>query len=106
MGDNPERLGGEASFAALCGAAPTSTPRGDITYRRLSRGGDRQANAALHRIVQTRLRFDRAPRSTTSAAFRGQDPTGDHPMPQALYRPRGLPPGHTRTRPTHVIGAV
>jgi hypothetical protein len=28
------------------------------TYRRLNRGGDRQANAALHRIVQSRLRFD------------------------------------------------
>lgn len=27
-------------------------------YRRLNRGGDRQANAALHRIVQTRLRYD------------------------------------------------
>lgn len=27
-------------------------------YRRLNRGGDRRANAALHRIVQTRLRCD------------------------------------------------
>lgn len=27
-------------------------------YRRLNRGGDRQDNAALHLIVQTRLRFD------------------------------------------------
>lgn len=26
--------------------------------RRLNRGGDRQADAALHRIVQTRLCFD------------------------------------------------
>jgi transposase len=31
---------------------------GGRQYRRLNRGGDRQANAALHRIVQTRLRFD------------------------------------------------
>ncbi|WP_406222769.1 transposase [Streptomyces decoyicus] len=31
---------------------------GTRQYRRLNRGGDRQVNAALHRIVQTRLRFD------------------------------------------------
>ncbi|WP_458379771.1 IS110 family RNA-guided transposase [Streptomyces nigrescens] len=58
MGDNPERLGGEASFAALCGVSPVEHSSGSRHYRRLNRGGDRQANAALHRIVQTRLRFD------------------------------------------------
>ncbi|MFD7608820.1 transposase [Streptomyces mirabilis] len=31
---------------------------GRRTSRRLNHGGDRQANAALHRIVFTRLRFD------------------------------------------------
>ncbi|MER5907732.1 hypothetical protein ABT150_48245 [Streptomyces mirabilis] len=40
------------------GAAPSSVPRGSLQYRRLNRGGDRQANAALHRIVQSRQRFD------------------------------------------------
>ncbi|WP_258382526.1 IS110 family transposase [Streptomyces sp. NTH33] len=58
MGDNPERLGSEASFAALCGASPVERSSGSRQYRRLNRGGDRQANAALHRIVQTRLRLD------------------------------------------------
>ncbi|MFF8789427.1 transposase [Streptomyces sp. NPDC015125] len=58
MGGNPERLGGEASFAALCGVSPVERSSGSRQYRRLNRGGDRQANAALHRIVQTRLRFD------------------------------------------------
>ncbi|WP_405845389.1 IS110 family transposase [Streptomyces platensis] len=58
IGDNPERLGSEASFAALCGASPVERSSGTRQYRRLNRGGDRQANAALHRIVQTRLRFD------------------------------------------------
>lgn len=58
MGDNPERLGGEASFAALCGVSPVEHSSGRQQYRRLNRGGDRQANAALYRIVQTRLRFD------------------------------------------------
>ncbi|MFE0382027.1 transposase [Streptomyces inhibens] len=58
MGENPERLGGEASFAALCGVSPIERSSGRHHYRRLNRGGDRQANAALHRIVQARLRFD------------------------------------------------
>ncbi|WP_412566098.1 transposase [Streptomyces decoyicus] len=58
MGDNPERLHSEASFAALCGVSPVERSSGSRQYRRLNRGGDRQANAALHRIVQTRLRFD------------------------------------------------
>ncbi|MFI0709855.1 transposase [Streptomyces inhibens] len=58
VGDNPERLHSEASFAALCGVSPVERSSGSRQYRRLNRGGDRQANAALHRIVQTRLRFD------------------------------------------------
>ncbi|GAA1930915.1 hypothetical protein GCM10009753_75930 [Streptantibioticus ferralitis] len=59
MGDNPERLRSEGSFAALCGVSPVERSSGSRQYRRLNRGGDRQANAALHRIVQTRVRFDR-----------------------------------------------
>ncbi|MER6960339.1 transposase [Streptomyces sp. NPDC000618] len=58
MGDNPERLNTEASFVALCGVSPIECPSGRRTSRRLNRGGDRQANAALHRIVFTRLRVD------------------------------------------------
>ncbi|MFI2204983.1 transposase [Streptomyces sp. NPDC020192] len=58
IGDNPERVGSEASFAALCGVSPVERSSGSRQYRRLNRGGDRQANAALHRIVQTRLRVD------------------------------------------------
>nr|WP_246102919.1 IS110 family transposase [Streptomyces piniterrae] len=44
--------------AALCGVSPVERSSGTRQYCRLNRGGDRQANAALHRIVQTRLRFD------------------------------------------------
>ncbi|MFE0188109.1 transposase [Streptomyces sp. NPDC058989] len=58
VGDNPERMGSEASFAALCGVSPVERSSGRRNYRRLNRGGDRQANAALHRIVFTRLRVD------------------------------------------------
>ncbi|WP_234017688.1 IS110 family transposase [Streptomyces sp. FxanaC1] len=58
MGDNPERLCSEASFAALCGVSPVEYSSGRQRHHRLNRGGDRRANAALYRIVQTRLRFD------------------------------------------------
>ncbi|MGC0413101.1 transposase [Streptomyces sp. SAI-195] len=58
MGDNLERLNTEASFAALCGVSPVEYSSGRRSTRRLNHGGDRQANAALHRIVFTRLRHD------------------------------------------------
>ncbi|MGW7425999.1 transposase [Streptomyces sp. NPDC054813] len=58
MGNNPERLSTEASFVALCGVSPIEYSSGRRSSRRLNHGGDRQPNAALHRIVFTRLRFD------------------------------------------------
>ncbi len=57
-GDNPERLDSEASFAALCGTSPVEASSGKTQRRRLNRGGDRQANAALFRIVLSRLRWE------------------------------------------------
>jgi len=55
-GDNPERLHAEGSWAHLCGVTPLPANSGRVTTRfRLSRGGDRQANAALYRIVLTRM---------------------------------------------------
>ena len=57
-GSNPERLHSEAAFAALCGASPIPASSGKTNRHRLNRGGDRQANAALHRVVVVRLRYD------------------------------------------------
>ena len=55
-GDHPERLRSESSWAHLCGTAPVPASSGKIQQRhRLNRGGDRQANHALWRIVITRL---------------------------------------------------
>ncbi|MFC8127810.1 transposase [Streptomyces sp. NPDC057302] len=68
MGGNPERLHTEASFAALCEVSPVECSSGRRSSRRLNHGGDRKANAALHRIVFTRLRHDRARRRTANAA--------------------------------------
>ncbi|MFE9107825.1 transposase, partial [Actinomadura geliboluensis] len=56
-GDNPERLSSEASFAALCGTSPVEASSGKTQRLRLDRGGDRQANSALYRIVLSHLRW-------------------------------------------------
>jgi transposase len=61
-GDNPGRLHSEASFAALCGVSPVEASSGKTSRRRLNRGGDRQANAALYRIALSRLRWDQPTR--------------------------------------------
>ena len=58
-GDNADRVRSEAAFARLCGVAPLPATSGLKNNRhRLSRGGDRQANQALWRIVMTRLALD------------------------------------------------
>lgn len=56
-GSNPARIGNEQSFAALCGTSPVDASSGRQQRHRLNRGGDRQANAALYRIVIVRLRY-------------------------------------------------
>ena len=57
-GENHDRITGEAAFAMLCGVAPIPASSGKTTRHRLNRGGDRQANAALYRVVLCRLRRD------------------------------------------------
>jgi transposase len=54
-GDNPDRLRSEAAWAHMCGVAPIQASSGKITRHRLDRGGNRQANAALWRIVMVRM---------------------------------------------------
>lgn len=62
-GTNPERVTNAASFAALCGVSPVDASSGKQQRHRLNRGGDRQANAALHRAVIVRLRYDQPTRA-------------------------------------------
>jgi len=62
-GDNPDRLHTERSWAHLCGVTPIPASSGKVTRFRLNRGGDRQANAALYRIVLTRMSSDPATRN-------------------------------------------
>jgi transposase len=57
-GQNLERLHSDGAFARLCGVAPVPVSSGKTNRMRLHRGGDRQANRALHLIVIARLRLD------------------------------------------------
>jgi transposase len=57
-GDNPDRIKSEGAFAMLCGVAPLPASSGLTHRHRLNRGGDRQANRALHTIAATRKRSD------------------------------------------------
>ena len=57
-GDNPHRMRSESAFAALCGSNPIPASSGKTNRHRLNRGGDRNANAALWRIVIVRLSCD------------------------------------------------
>ncbi|MCP4226012.1 MAG: IS110 family transposase [Actinomycetia bacterium] len=78
-GDNPQRLRSEAAWAHLCGVAPIPASSGKTVRHRLNRGGNRQANSALYRIVVSRL-------------------SGDEPT--KTYMARRLEEGMTSTRPT------
>ncbi|MBL1102037.1 IS110 family transposase [Streptomyces sp. 205] len=70
-GDNPDRMGSESSFAALCGVSPVEASSGKTQRRRLNRGGDRQANSALYTIVLARLRWDTRTRNYVERRIRG-----------------------------------
>lgn len=56
------RVQTEAAFAALAGVAPIPASSGQTIRYRLNRGGDRKLNAALHTVVLSRCRYDRATR--------------------------------------------
>ena len=83
-GDNPQRLRSEACFAML-GSSPIQASSGKTIRHRLNRGGDRQANAALYRIVLVRLRY--------------HQPTKD-------YLTRRLAEGKPRTKSSAVSSAT
>jgi hypothetical protein len=70
-GQHPERLRGEAAFAHLCGVAPIPASSGKTHRHRLHRGGDRDANRALHLAVVVRMRF--CPRTHAYVDRRGKE---------------------------------
>jgi hypothetical protein len=90
-GQNIDRLRGESSFAALCGASPIPASSGKTTRHRLNYdGGDRDANRALHLIAVCRLRH--CPRTPTRSA----GPPKARPSP----RSSAVSSATSRARPT------
>jgi transposase len=57
---HPGRVRSEAAFARLAGVAPLPASSGQTTRHRLSRGGDRQLNRALHTVILHRRQHDPA----------------------------------------------
>jgi transposase len=57
---NIERFRSEACFAMHAGVAPIPASSGRTNRHRLARGGNRQLNAALHRIAVTQIRVGHA----------------------------------------------
>jgi hypothetical protein len=103
---HPGRCRSEAAFASLGGTSPIPASSGRTVRHRLNRGGDRALNRAIHAIAVTRIRscartaaapgpqLRPDPRLRRPPHRRGKDPTRDPPLPQALHRPRALPPAH------------
>ncbi|WP_409333319.1 IS110 family transposase, partial [Trujillonella humicola] len=73
---NPARFRSEACFAMHAGAAPIPASSGKTNRHRLARGGNRQLNAALHRIAVTQIRLDGLGR----AYYQRRRATGDTTM--------------------------
>lgn len=57
-GDNPARITSKAAFAALAGTSPIPASSGKTNRHRLNRGGDRQANKAIHTVALVRMSMD------------------------------------------------
>ena len=57
---HPGRVRSEAAFARVAGVAPIPASSGQTTRHRLSRGGDRQLNRALHTVILHRRNHDQA----------------------------------------------
>ena len=84
LGDNPERLASEAQFAALTGVAPIPASSGKTTRHRLSRGGDRAANSAIHHIALVRMSTD--PRTKDYVIRRTQEGKSKREIVRCLKR--------------------
>jgi transposase len=91
-GDNPDRLGSEASFARLCGAAPLPASSGKTSRHRLNRGGgqDREQRTVEDRLGSDAIRRE-DPVLRGAADQGGAVEEGDHQMPETLRGPGRLP---------------
>jgi transposase len=101
-GNNPQRLHSEGSFAHLCGVAPLDASSGKQLRHRLNRGGDRQANSALHTVAIVRMSHDPTTRAYVARRLAGGSPdqARSRPFSQALPHPPDVPPPHRHHLPT------
>ena len=104
-GDNPERLNSERAWAHMCGVTPIAASSGKVTRYRLNRGGDRNANAALYRIVLTRMSsHDQTRQYVARRRRRRFEHRRDHALFETLRRPSSLQT-HTRRRREIRVGS-
>ncbi|MGW1788832.1 transposase [Streptomyces tubercidicus] len=106
IGANPERLGSEASFPALCGVSPIERSSGRHHHRRLNRGATGRPMSPCTGSCRPVCPTTRAPGLLRAPHPGGQDPTRDRPMPQTLRCPRGASPGQAHTVMIPAIGAA
>ena len=104
------RFASDAKLARAAGLAPIPVSSGRTDRHRLDRGGNRQINAAIHRVAITRARchpetIDYIARKKTEGkthreAIRcAQAP----PRPPHLAAAARAPPGAEKRRPTHQL---
>ncbi len=87
VGDNPERLGSEASFAALCGAVPSSAPRGTGSSAVSTAAATVRPTPRSTASCSPAFGLIRARRTTTSAGSRRARPGGKSSCASSAMRP-------------------
>ena len=97
----------------MCGVCPIPASSGKTQRHRLNRGGNRQANSALHMVVVCRMRTDERTRAYVARrTLEGLSQTRDHALPEALRGPRDLPRPHgpieclTNMRASEIPGSM
>ena len=100
------RFATDAKLARAAGLAPIPVSSGRTNRHRLDRGGNRQVNAAIHRVAVTRARCHPETRDYIARkTAEGKTHPRGHPLPQTPPRPPHLAPAPTappRTRNTAI----
>src|SRR5215212_1892127 len=100
-----QRFATPAKLARAAGVAPIPASSGNTRRQRLDHGGNRQINAALHRVIVTRARCHQPTRDYIARRLaEGKTTRESDPLPQALPHPPSLAtpaaaPPRTRTSP-------
>ena len=85
-----QRFASDAKLARAAGIAPIPVSSGKTNRHRLDRGGNRQINAAIHRIAITARAATPRPATTSPARPPKARPPRGHPLPQTTPHPPHL----------------